>query len=121
MKFLNGLLLARWQKFGIDQSFKPVFGKLCFEMELSKSKIIFLFFLESCQVFLNMPGIKITDKDRQRIDAKFICTSCKMLLYLPMQTMCGHLMCQSCIEDLLKYDSLLCSFLVKRFCVVMRY
>ena len=48
-----------------------------------------------------MPGIKITDEDRQRIDAKFICTLCKLLLYIPMQTMCGHLMCKSCIESLL--------------------
>ena len=48
-----------------------------------------------------MPGIKITDEDRKRIDAKFICTSCKLVLYKPMQTMCGHLMCQSCIETLL--------------------
>ena len=68
-----------------------------------------------------MPGIKITDEDRHRIDAKFICTSCKLLLYLPMQTTCGHLMCQSCIETLLKYDSLLSSFSLKRFCLSRYY
>ncbi|CAB4014322.1 TNF receptor-associated factor 2 isoform X1 [Paramuricea clavata] len=49
-----------------------------------------------------MPGTKITDEDRQSIDAKFICTSCNLLLYIPFQTECGHLMCQSCIENLLK-------------------
>ncbi len=55
-----------------------------------------------------MPGIKLTDEDRQRIDAKFICTLCKSLLCIPMQTMCGHLMCQSCVENVLEYDYLLC-------------
>ncbi|CAB4039105.1 TNF receptor-associated factor 3-like, partial [Paramuricea clavata] len=49
-----------------------------------------------------MPGFKITDEDRRRIDAKFICTLCKLLLYIPYQTVCGHLMCQSCVENLLK-------------------
>ena len=55
-----------------------------------------------------MPGIKLTDEDRQRIDGKFICTLCKFLLYIPMQTICGHLMCQSCVENVLEYDYLLC-------------
>ena len=52
-----------------------------------------------------MPGTKITDEDRQRIDGKFICTLCHDLLYNPMQTMCGHLMCLSCIENVLGYDN----------------
>ena len=52
-----------------------------------------------------MPGIKITDEDRQRIYRKLICTCCDLLLTNPFQTMCGHLMCQSCIENLLKYDN----------------
>ncbi|CAB4023239.1 TNF receptor-associated factor 3-like [Paramuricea clavata] len=49
-----------------------------------------------------MPGTKITDEDRQRIDIKFICTLCNLLLYIPFQTMCGHLMCKSCVENLLE-------------------
>jgi hypothetical protein len=52
-----------------------------------------------------MPGTKITDEDRQMIKAKFFCIFCKLLLKIPMQTGCGHLICQSCIEDLLKYDN----------------
>ena len=59
-----------------------------------------------------MPGTKITDEDRQRIDTKFICTLCRLLLYIPYQTMCGHLMCKSCIENLLKYDNFWCVLLI---------
>ena len=53
-----------------------------------------------------MPGIKITDADRKNIEIeRFICCCCNLLLKLPMQTICGHLMCQSCLEELLKYDA----------------
>ncbi|CAB4019408.1 TNF receptor-associated factor 2 isoform X1 [Paramuricea clavata] len=55
-----------------------------------------------------MPGTKLTDEDHRKIDAKFICTSCKSLLNIPMQTMCGHLMCQSCVENLLKSSNPKC-------------
>ncbi len=50
----------------------------------------------------------LTVEDQQRIDTKFICTLCKLLLRIPMQTICGHLMCQSCVENLLEYDYLFC-------------
>jgi hypothetical protein len=50
-----------------------------------------------------MPGTRIADEDRKKIDEKFICTSCDMLLCMPMQTQCGHLMCSSCLQTLLEY------------------
>ncbi|XP_046860806.1 TNF receptor-associated factor 6-B-like [Xenia sp. Carnegie-2017] len=49
-----------------------------------------------------MPGIKIRDEDREKINAKYICTRCHLLLVNPMQTMCGHLFCQSCINIILR-------------------
>ena len=54
-----------------------------------------------------MPGTEITDEDRMRIDKKFICTICHLLLSVPMQTHCGHLMCLSCIQALLEYVDIL--------------
>ena len=52
-----------------------------------------------------MPGTKISNEDRQRIDGKFIFALCHYLLHIPMQTMCGHLMCRSCFEHLLGYGN----------------
>ncbi|XP_046855196.1 TNF receptor-associated factor 3-like [Xenia sp. Carnegie-2017] len=49
-----------------------------------------------------MPGTKIRDKDREKINKKFICTYCHQLLINPMQTSCGHLFCQSCIDIILE-------------------
>ncbi|XP_046855642.1 TNF receptor-associated factor 6-B-like isoform X3 [Xenia sp. Carnegie-2017] len=48
-----------------------------------------------------MPGTKIRDEDRKNIDPKFFCTYCYLLLVNPMQTKCGHLFCQSCIDIIL--------------------
>ncbi|XP_046855637.1 TNF receptor-associated factor 3-like [Xenia sp. Carnegie-2017] len=48
-----------------------------------------------------MPGIKIRNKNLQKIDARLICTYCHLLLVNPMQTMCGHLFCKSCIDIVL--------------------
>ncbi|XP_028415920.1 TNF receptor-associated factor 3-like [Dendronephthya gigantea] len=55
-----------------------------------------------------MPGIKITDEDRKKIDRKFICTSCNLLLSTPMQTSCGHMMCSSCVDTLLESSNPRC-------------
>ncbi|XP_028417378.1 TNF receptor-associated factor 3-like isoform X2 [Dendronephthya gigantea] len=52
-------------------------------------------------MYLLMTGTKITDGDRKRIDSKFICIICHFLLFEPVQTICGHLMCLSCFETLL--------------------
>ncbi|XP_046855664.1 TNF receptor-associated factor 3-like [Xenia sp. Carnegie-2017] len=48
-----------------------------------------------------MPGTKIRNEDQETLHAKYICTHCHLLLFSPMQTMCGHLFCESCIEILL--------------------
>ncbi|XP_046855192.1 TNF receptor-associated factor 3-like [Xenia sp. Carnegie-2017] len=48
-----------------------------------------------------MPGTKIRNKDQETLHAKYICTHCHLLLFNPMQTLCGHLFCESCIEILL--------------------
>ncbi|XP_046839927.1 TNF receptor-associated factor 3-like [Xenia sp. Carnegie-2017] len=53
-----------------------------------------------------MPGIKIRDEDREKINAKYICSH--LLLVNPMQTMCGHLFCQSCINIILGDPDLKC-------------
>ncbi|XP_046855204.1 TNF receptor-associated factor 3-like [Xenia sp. Carnegie-2017] len=49
-----------------------------------------------------MPGIKIRDVDRKKIQPYLICTYCCLLLVNPMQTSCGHLFCQSCIDILFR-------------------
>ena len=51
-----------------------------------------------------MPGKKIADKDQWKIDSNYICPQCKSMLLNPVQAQCGHFMCESCIEILLKYD-----------------
>ena len=56
-----------------------------------------------------MSGQKILEADRNKIDPKFICTLCAMLLRSPMQTSCGHLLCHDCLQTLLKYVSNLAS------------
>ncbi|XP_046855708.1 TNF receptor-associated factor 5-like isoform X2 [Xenia sp. Carnegie-2017] len=48
-----------------------------------------------------MPGVKIRDEDREKIPAKYICTYCHHHLINPMQTMCGHLFCKSCMDIIL--------------------
>ena len=50
-----------------------------------------------------MTGKRITDEDRKKIDKKFICTICNLLLCIPMQTHCGHLICLTCLQELLEY------------------
>ena len=55
-------------------------------------------------------------EDRKKIDKKFICTSCDMLLCDPVQTHCGHLMCSDCVQALIEYvDFLYCSAISPRF------
>jgi hypothetical protein len=44
-----------------------------------------------------MPGLKITDEDRTKIDLKFICIICNLLLCKPMQTHCGHALDVFCL------------------------
>ena len=57
-----------------------------------------LFFL---QAFF-MPGQQISEDDRRRIDTKFLCSKCELLLIEPMQTFCGHLICKSCLQLILR-------------------
>ncbi|XP_046855631.1 TNF receptor-associated factor 3-like [Xenia sp. Carnegie-2017] len=55
-----------------------------------------------------MPGIKIRKEDQEKIHSKFLCTSCHYLLLNPVQTMCGHLFCQSCMDILLRSPDAKC-------------
>ena len=50
-----------------------------------------------------MPGTRIKDQDWSNIDPNYICQLCGLLLHQPVQSNCGHLFCQSCVENLLKY------------------
>jgi hypothetical protein len=49
-----------------------------------------------------MPGQQISKVDRRKIDSKFLCSKCELLLNEPMQTQCGHLMCKSCVQVILR-------------------
>ena len=44
-------------------------------------------------------GQQISDNDRGKIDKKL---NCDFLIVEPMQTRCGHFMCKSCVEGLIK-------------------
>ncbi|XP_035665776.1 TNF receptor-associated factor 2-like [Branchiostoma floridae] len=46
-----------------------------------------------------MPGFAVKRKGG-RIEPKYLCTICALLLCEPKQTPCGHRYCQSCVEDL---------------------
>jgi hypothetical protein len=56
----------------------------------------------SFQTFV-MPGQQISKVDRRKIDSKFLCSKCELLLNEPMQTQCGHLLCKSCLQVILRY------------------
>ena len=49
-----------------------------------------------------MSGLKISENDRLRINSKFLCSNCGLLLTEPMQTSCGHLMCHGCVEEMFR-------------------
>jgi hypothetical protein len=67
-----------------------------------------------------MPGTRIADEDRKKIDMKFICTICNLLLCMPMQTQCGHLMCFSCLQILLEYVDFLYCYALIEIIIVLR-
>ena len=48
-----------------------------------------------------MPGFCLANPDRAKIDVKYICSYCDLLLREAMQTSCGHFYCHSCLENLL--------------------
>jgi hypothetical protein len=50
-----------------------------------------------------MSGQEISEIDRKRINKKFFCSSCDLLLVEPMQTLCGHLICKGCVENIFRY------------------
>ncbi|CAB4022103.1 TNF receptor-associated factor 3-like, partial [Paramuricea clavata] len=55
-----------------------------------------------------MAGQQISDVDRTKIDVKFLCSKCELLLNEPMQTHCGHLMCKSCVQLILSHANPVC-------------
>ena len=55
---------------------------------------------EERTIDVNMPGYQIANPDRAKIDDKYFCTFCKLLLREAMQTSCGHFYCQSCLGNL---------------------
>ncbi|CAB4028428.1 TNF receptor-associated factor 3-like, partial [Paramuricea clavata] len=55
-----------------------------------------------------MPGQQISEVDRRKIDSKFLCSKCELLLNEPMQTQCGHLLCKSCLQVILSHANPVC-------------
>ncbi|XP_044172470.1 TNF receptor-associated factor 3-like [Acropora millepora] len=47
-----------------------------------------------------MPGYRLTNYDELKIDKKYFCSFCKLLLRDAMQTSCGHFYCFSCLGNL---------------------
>ncbi|XP_028415913.1 TNF receptor-associated factor 3-like [Dendronephthya gigantea] len=55
-----------------------------------------------------MPGEQISDRNRKKINKKFLCTKCSLLLKEPMQTICGHLICKGCVQNILGSGNSVC-------------
>ena len=60
-----------------------------------------------------MPGIDIQpnvfkDVDYNRIIELYTCTKCKLLLRDPVQPYCGHRICQSCADEIIANEIILC-------------
>ncbi|CAH3023646.1 unnamed protein product [Porites evermanni] len=49
-----------------------------------------------------MPGYHLANPDNAKIDAKYFCSYCQLLLREAMQTSCGHFYCQSCLGNLIQ-------------------
>lgn len=69
---------------------------------------VFLLESESSSLFTagvvstaTMPGFRLANSDRVKIDVKYVCSYCNLLLREAMQTSCGHFYCHSCLENLL--------------------
>ncbi|XP_068695751.1 TNF receptor-associated factor 2-like [Montipora foliosa] len=48
-----------------------------------------------------MPGYQLANRDKSKIDAKYFCSYCGLLLRDAMQTSCGHFYCSSCLGNLM--------------------
>ncbi|XP_015767596.1 PREDICTED: TNF receptor-associated factor 3-like isoform X3 [Acropora digitifera] len=47
-----------------------------------------------------MPGYQLANCDKSKIDKKYFCSFCELLVREAMQTTCGHLYCFSCLGNL---------------------
>ncbi|XP_015772347.1 PREDICTED: TNF receptor-associated factor 2-like [Acropora digitifera] len=47
-----------------------------------------------------MPGYKLCSSDQKRIEPKYLCNFCGLLLKNAMQTGCGHFYCEECLGGL---------------------
>ncbi|XP_067057955.1 TNF receptor-associated factor 2-like isoform X2 [Acropora muricata] len=47
-----------------------------------------------------MPGYQLANSDKSKIDKKYFCSFCELLLRDAMQTSCGHFYCFSCLGNL---------------------
>lgn len=52
---------------------------------------------------LTMPGYRLAGVDKINLPDKFFCSLCSELLRDAVQTNCGHLYCESCLEQLSKW------------------
>ena len=55
-----------------------------------------------------MPGLEVAKIDRKRLNKKFFCSKCDLLLVEPMQTPCGHLICKDCVQIIVSLTSPVC-------------
>ena len=47
-----------------------------------------------------MPGYKVPLDDMAAVNEKFICPSCGLLLRDAVQTCCGHIYCEHCLDNI---------------------
>ncbi|KAK2574202.1 TNF receptor-associated factor 2 [Acropora cervicornis] len=50
--------------------------------------------------FHAMPGYRLCSSDQERIEQKYLCNVCGLLLKNAMQTGCGHFYCEECLGSL---------------------
>lgn len=64
-----------------------------------------------------MPGYKLCSADQEKVEEKYICSFCHLLLKDAVQTCCGHLYCKECLENLYfnNQSKLICMVCQKKF------
>ena len=51
----------------------------------------------------SMPGFRISSTAKVAIDKKYLCPLCQLIFKDPAQTDCGHVYCNSCLQELKRY------------------
>ncbi|XP_074622762.1 TNF receptor-associated factor 2-like isoform X2 [Acropora palmata] len=51
-----------------------------------------------------MPGFRVSSTAKVAIDKKYLCPLCQLIFKDPVQTDCGHVYCNPCLQELKRHD-----------------